>query len=74
MSRKECPSGPQWFHEAKFDGWRAQLHKAGNEASIFTRKGNACTDRFPSIRDAVLSLPFNSAIIDAEGASRTSNY
>ena len=66
MSRKECPSGPQWFHEAKFDGWRAQLHKAGNEASIFTRKGNACTDRFPSIRDAVLSLPFNSAIIDAE--------
>jgi bifunctional non-homologous end joining protein LigD len=66
VSRKESPSGPQWIHEAKFDGWRAQLHKAGNEASVFTRKGNDCTDRFPSIRDTLLNLPLNSAIIDAE--------
>ena len=66
VARKQSPSGPQWIHEAKFDGWRAQLHKAGDDAAIFTRKGNVCTDRFPSIRDALLSLLLNSAIIDAE--------
>jgi len=21
----------QWLHEVKFDGWRAQLHKAGDD-------------------------------------------
>lgn len=57
------------MHEAKFDGWRAQLHKAGDDAAIFTRKGNDCTDRFPLIRDALLCLPFHSAIIDAEAVA-----
>ena len=69
VARKQSPSGPQWIHEAKFDGWRAQLHKAGDEGAIFTRKGNDCTVRFPSIRKAVLSLPFNSVIIDAEAVA-----
>jgi bifunctional non-homologous end joining protein LigD len=44
-------------------------HKAGDEVAIFTRKGNDCTNRFPSIRDTLLSLPLNSAIIDAEAAA-----
>jgi bifunctional non-homologous end joining protein LigD len=69
VSRKESPSGPQWIHEAKFDGWRAQLHKAGDDVAIFTRKGNDCTSRFPSIRDTLLMLPLNSAIIDAEAVA-----
>ncbi len=64
--RKQSPSGPQWIHEVKFDGWRAQLHKAGEEVVIFTRKSNDYTKRFPSIRNSVLSLPAASAIIDAE--------
>ncbi len=69
VSRKQSPSGPQWIHEAKFDGWRAQLHKAGDEAATFTRKGNDCTNRFLSIRDALLNLPLCSAIIDAEAVA-----
>jgi ATP-dependent DNA ligase len=32
VSRKQSPSGPQWIHEAKFDGWRAQLHKAARQS------------------------------------------
>lgn len=69
VSRKQSPSGPQWIHEGKFDGWRAQLHKVGDEAAIFTRKGNDCANRFPSIRDALLNLPLHSAIIDAEAVA-----
>ena len=29
--KRQPPTGPQWLHEVKFDGWRAQLHKAGDE-------------------------------------------
>ena len=67
--RKQPPSGPQWIHEVKFDGWRAQLHKAGDEVAIFTRKGNDYTARFPAIRDSLLMLQANSAIIDAEAVA-----
>ncbi len=69
VSRKQSPSGPQWIHEAKSDGWRAQLHKAGDDVAIFTRRGNDYTDRFPSIRNTLLSLPLSSVIIDAEAVA-----
>ncbi len=69
VSRKQSPSGPQWIHEAKFDGWRAQLHRVGDDIAIFTRKGNDCTNRFPSIRDPLLNLPLHSVIIDAEAVA-----
>ena len=32
----------------KFDGWRAQLHKGGDEVAIFTRRGNDYSKRFPA--------------------------
>jgi len=60
------PSGDGWIHEVKFDGWRAQLHKAGDDVVIFTRNGHYYTARFTVIRDSLLSLPVRSAIIDAE--------
>ena len=30
---RQPPTGPHWLHEVKFDGWRAQLHKAGDEVA-----------------------------------------
>ena len=36
------PSGEQWLHEVKFDGWRIQLHKHGGSAAAFTKD---CHDR-----------------------------
>ena len=60
------PSGDGWLHEVKFDGWRAQLHKRGDDVVIFTRNGHDYTGHFPAVRDSLLSLPARSAIIDAE--------
>ena len=62
--RKQPPSGPQWIHEVKFDGWRAQLHKAGDEVAIFMRRVDY-TARFPASRDSLLMNLAESAIIDA---------
>ena len=60
------PTGPEWLHEVKFDGWRAQLHLAGDDVVIFTRNGNDVTRRFRPIAAGVGALPARSAIIDTE--------
>jgi bifunctional non-homologous end joining protein LigD len=64
--KREPPVGPQWIHEVKFDGWRMQLHKAGDRVVVFSRNGIDMTSRFAMIRDQVMSLPVTSVIIDAE--------
>ena len=64
--RTAPPSGPDWLHEIKFDGFRIQLHKSGDEVRLFSRNGKDFTDRFPGIRDALAALPAGGAIIDGE--------
>ena len=50
----------------KFDGFRIQLHKSGNDVRLFSRNGKDFTDRFPSVTAAVAALPAAGAIIDGE--------
>jgi hypothetical protein len=33
------PSGKQWIHEIKFDGYRVQIQIANAAAKVFTRRG-----------------------------------
>jgi bifunctional non-homologous end joining protein LigD len=60
------PTGDEWIHEVKFDGWRVQIHKVGDYVTIFSRNGNDFTARFPYMRDSLIALPCRSAVIDAE--------
>jgi bifunctional non-homologous end joining protein LigD len=55
-----------WLHEVKFDGYRCQLRKADDEVVIFSKNGHEFTNRFPGIRDAMLTLPCKQAVIDGE--------
>lgn len=71
--RPEPPCGPEWLHEVKHDGWRAQIHlsappKAGSPRSvtIYGKNGGDLTRRFRGIAAAVARLPVASAVIDAE--------
>jgi ATP-dependent DNA ligase len=61
--RLRPPVGDAWLHEVKFDGYRCQPHKAGEDAVIFSKNGRDFSNRFPGIRDALVSLPCRSAII-----------
>ena len=63
--KREPPVGPQWVHEVKFDGWRMQLHKAGDRVVIFSRNGVDMTSRFGMIGDKALSLRAGKVIIEA---------
>jgi bifunctional non-homologous end joining protein LigD len=43
------PSGPNWAHEIKFDGYRMQLRVEGGRAVLRTRKGLDWSDRYPEV-------------------------
>ena len=55
--RPEPPAGPQWSHEVKFDGWRVQLRRDGQEAVLLSRTGLAITPRFSHVARAAEKLP-----------------
>ena len=62
---KTPPTGREWIHEVQHDGWRAQLHKAGEDVIIFTRNGR-CNQSVQVVALALAAVPVTSAIIDAE--------
>jgi bifunctional non-homologous end joining protein LigD len=63
---KQPPMGPNWLHEVKFDGFRAQVHIGGGDVAVYSRAGNDMMRRFRSLRSKLASIPIDSAIIDAE--------
>jgi bifunctional non-homologous end joining protein LigD len=62
------PSGPEWVHEIKFDGYRLQLRAEDGRAALRTRKGLDWTHRFPEIAAEGARLP-GGALIDGEAVA-----
>jgi bifunctional non-homologous end joining protein LigD len=60
------PSGPDWIHEIKHDGYRIEARIDGNNVRLFTRHGLDWTARFRGIADALADLGLGSALIDGE--------
>jgi ATP dependent DNA ligase domain len=64
----KLPSGSQWLHEIKHDGFRIVAQKEGDNVRLITRNRYDFTDRYPLIVDAVRSLPAKSCIVTAKGS------
>jgi bifunctional non-homologous end joining protein LigD len=64
---KQSPSGPQWIHEIKHDGYRLIVRKEGTRVRVFTRRGFDWTDRYSAITIALKLLRVRSATLDGEG-------
>lgn len=60
------PSGPEWIHEIKHDGFRILARRDIAGVHLFSRSGNDFTLRFPQIVAAVAALPVLSCLIDGE--------
>ena len=60
------PTGTNWLHEVKYDGYRALVAVGGGKAKVFTRNGHDWTDKFQHIADAAAALDVRSALIDGE--------
>src|SRR5881275_2528993 len=64
--RTRPPTGEQYVHEIKFDGYRVQAQKRGGLVSLWTRGGLNWTKRFPTIAVGVGSIPATDLVIDGE--------
>ena len=62
------PSGDEWFHEIKYDGYRIGARVRRGRVALYTRNGNDWTASFPDVADAVGRLRLDDALIDGEAA------
>jgi ATP-dependent DNA ligase len=62
-----APSGRQWVHEIKHDGYRLMVRQTPQGVRIKTRRGFDWTDRFPVIIEAAGRLRATSFVLDGEG-------
>ena len=60
------PIGDGWIHEAKLDGFRAQVHLVDGVAAIYSRNGADFTKRFRSLVPAIERIPARTAVVDCE--------
>jgi bifunctional non-homologous end joining protein LigD len=60
------PSGSNWIHEIKHDGYRLMARRDPVGIRLITRKGNDWTTRFPLVVEAVNHLKVRSCLIDGE--------
>src|SRR6266704_471076 len=65
----KLPSGSQWLHEIKHDGFRVIARKDGAKVRLYSRPGNDLTYRFPLIVEALARLRPRSCIIDGEAVA-----
>jgi bifunctional non-homologous end joining protein LigD len=62
------PSGDEWLHEIKYDGYRIGARVRQGRVSLYTRNGNDWTAAFPEIAGAVAKHGLDDALIDGEVA------
>lgn len=60
------PSGDDWLHEMKFDGYRILAFVDREEVRLVTRNGNDWTKKFPSVAAAVRELSLKHGLLDGE--------
>ena len=60
------PSGSNWIHEIKHDGYRLMARRDPVGIRLLTRRGNDWANRYPLIIEAVNHLKVRSCLIDGE--------
>ena len=63
---REPPSGDEWLHELKFDGYRMVCHLQRGRARFWSRNGKDWTEKFPNLAAALKAFPAVTAILDGE--------
>jgi bifunctional non-homologous end joining protein LigD len=63
---KAPPTGDEWLHELKFDGYRMLCRLDCGEVRFWSRNGKDWTNKFPNLSAAVRAFPVDTAIMDGE--------
>jgi bifunctional non-homologous end joining protein LigD len=62
----EVPTGPDRFHEIKYDGYRLMVIRDGARVRLFSRNGNDWSGRYPWIVEAALKNNHDQFVTDGE--------
>jgi bifunctional non-homologous end joining protein LigD len=62
----EVPTGKDWIHEMKYDGYRMQAHVQNGLVQFYTRNGLDWSQSFPFILDSLGRLDVDDVILDGE--------
>jgi DNA ligase D-like protein (predicted ligase) len=60
------PSGPQWLHEIKLDGYRVAARIDNGSVQLLTRTGLDWTHKYPGAASALANLNVQTAYLDGE--------
>ena len=60
------PSGPQWLHEIKLDGYRMAARLDNGRVQLLTRTGLDWSDKYPSVTAALANVNAKTAYNDGE--------
>ena len=60
------PVGNGWFHEIKYDGYRAEIAASGSDVRVYTRSGLDWTDKFAPLVRHIAALDLPPCLIDGE--------
>jgi bifunctional non-homologous end joining protein LigD len=63
---KAAPTGDDWLHELKFDGFRIGVEIAHGRVRLLSRRDKEWTDEFPTVVAGAKKLALASALIDGE--------
>jgi bifunctional non-homologous end joining protein LigD len=63
---KKAPSGDDWLHEIKFDGYRTICRIEKGSVTMYSRNGKDWTDRYGTLAAELARLPVESAVLDGE--------
>ena len=63
---EKAPSGPQWLHEIKLDGFRMSARIERGHIQLLTRTGLDWSDKYPSVVAALAKVNAKTAYLDGE--------
>ncbi|WP_415062762.1 DNA ligase D [Bdellovibrio sp.] len=63
---KAPPTGSEWAHEVKWDGYRIQAHIENKKIRLFSRGGLDWSAKFPLLVKELKGLSVHNAILDGE--------
>jgi ATP-dependent DNA ligase len=61
-----APSGPQWLHEIKLDGFRMAARIERGRATLLTRTGLDWTEKYPGMQTPLAAVRAKTAYLDGE--------
>jgi bifunctional non-homologous end joining protein LigD len=73
MVVEKPPSGDEWLHEIKHDGYRIVARIEEGDVRLVSRNGKDWTKEFPQVARAVGRLPAGTALLDGEVAALLPN-